>query len=281
MVLPSSGTISLNDVNVELGKSGTTTASMDSGELRALATGIPFTQGTTINMSDFYGDAVPYYTFNESYGDGSNGSSLSRTVDIGTANAGRIVVLVFFTSGNQTISSVTCTIGGVSATRRVGIDNNNQNTASIFTLPVTSGTTASVTFTADKQFRRSAYSSYSVYYPRSSNDGVVDTDTATNGGVAATSSTLSFTSHPNEGNVKGIFIGGFQTFDNSGTIPTRTFSTNSGNTVTNDGTIRHGTENRVHTVGSYLIGGEGSPNSTVTCTFDTSRLHEGIGAVFF
>lgn len=291
MTLPSSGTISLNDINTELGKSGTSLASMDSEELRALASpnGYPTSTGTAITMSDFYGDGLISYTHNENGSDDTNTSSRTFTVDIGTAASDRIVVLVYFTSGANLLTSLSCTIDSVTANiQSQSFTSGSNNSMSIFTLPVTTGTTASVTFTSSADSSRGGYSSYSIYGAKntgSNADGAINTDNG-NATSGEGSATLTFpsgtTGFPHFGNVKSVFIGGFQTFDNSGTIPTRTLSTNSGNTVTNDGTIRHGTENRVHTAASFYITSDaGASNNTVTCTFDTTRIHEEIGAVFY
>jgi hypothetical protein len=51
MTLPSSGTISMNNVNVELDRSGTTTISLNDADVRALA-GVP---SGTISLSSLYG----------------------------------------------------------------------------------------------------------------------------------------------------------------------------------------------------------------------------------
>jgi len=53
MALPSSGAISFNDINVELGVSGTTQASLNQASYRTLA-GVP---SGAISLSDFYGKA--------------------------------------------------------------------------------------------------------------------------------------------------------------------------------------------------------------------------------
>ena len=291
MTLPSSGTISLGDVNTELGKSGTSLASMDAEELRALASpdGYPTSTGTATTMSDFYGDARLSYTHNENGSDDNNTTSRTFTVDIGTAASDRIVVLVYFTSGSQVLTSLSCTIDSVTANiQSQTFVSGSNNSASIFTLPVATGTTASVTFASNDNSARCGYSSYSIYGAKntgSNADGKIHDDS----GFSTTgegSGTLTFPSgtsgFPNFGNVRGVFIGGFQTFDSSGSIPTRTLSTNSGNTITNDGTIRHGNETRVHTAASFYITSDaGASNNTVTCTFDTNRIHEEIGAVFY
>lgn len=56
MTLPASGSISLGQVNVELGKVATTSASMNATDLRTLA-GVP---SGTIRMSDFHGKSNTY-----------------------------------------------------------------------------------------------------------------------------------------------------------------------------------------------------------------------------
>ena len=51
MALPASGPLSINNINVELGKSGTTTSSLGQTDFRTLA-GVA---SGTISMSNFYG----------------------------------------------------------------------------------------------------------------------------------------------------------------------------------------------------------------------------------
>lgn len=294
MTLPSSGTISLGDVNTELGKSGTSLASMDAEELRALASpdGYPSSTGTATTMSDFYGDGLISYTHNENVGDSSNDTTRNYTVDIGAAAPDRIVVIIFFTSGVNFLNSATCTIDGVTANiqSQTFTSNSTDNSASLFTLPVTTGTTASVTFTTSASTARAGYSCYSIYGAKntaSNADGVIHEDngfTTTSNSSATLSFPSGTTGFPHFGNVGGVFIGGFQSIDTLSppSLPTRTFSTNSGNTVTNDGTVRHGSEARIHTAGSFFITSDaGGSNNTVTCTFDTNRIHEQIGAVFY
>ena len=53
MALPASGPLSINNINVELGKSGTTTSSLGQTDFRTLA-GVA---SGTISMSNFYGKA--------------------------------------------------------------------------------------------------------------------------------------------------------------------------------------------------------------------------------
>lgn len=51
MTLPASGAISFNNINVELGQPGTTTANINQSSYRTLA-GVP---SGTISLSNFYG----------------------------------------------------------------------------------------------------------------------------------------------------------------------------------------------------------------------------------
>lgn len=220
----------------------------------------------------------PRFTYNTSGGASNNNSSYSfSNQSIGAADSSRIVVVLVFGSGNNLPTSSSCTVGGVSATSRASVFNASGNAASLFTLPVSSGTTATIAYSFNVQMARSGFSVYSVYNTRTFNllDGVVDTSTDTG---AASSSDLSFTNYWPAG---GIFIGGYQVFDNA--YPTtRTMSTNTNNTVTRDEYIKHGTENRSHVAASMLFTNDsGTGTETVTCTFDTSRQYESVGAVFY
>lgn len=87
MTLPASGPISFNNINVELGVAGTTTASLGQTSYRTLA-GVP---SGAISMSNFYGK--------------SNRGSASYTFTGSTANASiNVTALSGYIAGNTTIT---------------------------------------------------------------------------------------------------------------------------------------------------------------------------------
>lgn len=87
MTLPASGPISINNINVELGVAGTTTASLGQASFRTLA-GVP---SGAISMSNFYGK--------------SNRVSLSYTFSANTANASlNLSALSGYLSGKSDIT---------------------------------------------------------------------------------------------------------------------------------------------------------------------------------
>lgn len=70
-------------------------------------------------------------------------------VNIGTASSDRIVVVAVSGEGNAG-TSISVTIGGVTATRAIGINLlRNMGGTEIWYLPITSGTTATIVVTAD------------------------------------------------------------------------------------------------------------------------------------
>lgn len=225
---------------------------------------------------------TPRYTYNASYSSGTNSTSYTVTgANIGAADSTRVVVVLVFTSGTTAPTSATATIGGVSANQRRYLTNASGNAAAIFTLQVSSGTTADLVITFNQSMARIGTSVYSVYNTRTVDrgvDGIIESDDDTGN---ATSGVLTFTNFWPAG---AIFIGGYQTFDNltAPSLPTRTMSTDTNNTVTLDTTIRHGTEGRVHTASSMRFTNDsGTGTRTVTCTYDTTRQYEAVGAIFY
>lgn len=119
MTLPASGSISLGQVNVELGKVATTLASMNATDLRTLA-GVP---SGAISMSDFHGksntynillgiqryDATAFYGWHTSFGIGSaspnniNGNVLTN-IYISTANISNVDAI-----DNATMAAIVAT----------------------------------------------------------------------------------------------------------------------------------------------------------------------------
>ena len=149
MTLPVSGTISLSDVNTELGKASTALITMNDADARALA-GVPSGQ---ISMSDFYGKSA----LNISYLTSTQSTSALTTytfsaLSFGTEDANRrIIVAIGAYGGTQlrTISSVT--IGGVTATAITGIDVASSTSytfkTAIYEAAVPTGTTGNVVVT--------------------------------------------------------------------------------------------------------------------------------------
>jgi hypothetical protein len=92
MTLPASGPISFNQINVELGLSGTATGSLNDAAYRTLA-GVPGS-GTTISLSNFYGK--------------SNRKAISYTFTASTANASlNVAAISGYVAG---ISDITVTV---------------------------------------------------------------------------------------------------------------------------------------------------------------------------
>lgn len=142
MALPSSGVLTLNDIQTEFG--GTNPIDLSEyyrgGGLvpdTALNAGIP-TSGV-ISVTDFYGSANTIALNFATHGSGASGSSFS----IGTARSTRMVHVSGYTTG-ATVTSVT--IGGITATILThGSTGSNPGQAFQAWAKVPTGTTATIT----------------------------------------------------------------------------------------------------------------------------------------
>ncbi len=99
MALPVSGAISFNDINVELGVSGTTQASLNQASYRTLA-GVP---SGAISMSDFYGKANQFaFTISSNQ---TNANLRTLAVNAGWNQSSKVVATInsgVFCSSNST-----------------------------------------------------------------------------------------------------------------------------------------------------------------------------------
>jgi hypothetical protein len=99
MPLPLSGAISFNDINVELGVAGTTTASLNQASYRTLA-GVP---SGAISMSDFYGKANQFaFTISSNQ---TNANLRTLAVNAGWNQSSKVVATInsgIYISSNST-----------------------------------------------------------------------------------------------------------------------------------------------------------------------------------
>jgi hypothetical protein len=99
MALPVSGAISFNDINVELGVSGTTQASLDQASYRTLA-GVP---SGAISLSDFYGKANQFaFTISSNQ---TNANLRTLAVNAGWNQSSKVVATIssgIYISSNAT-----------------------------------------------------------------------------------------------------------------------------------------------------------------------------------
>jgi hypothetical protein len=219
------------------------------------------------------------YTYNASYGSGTNASSYTwSNSSLGTADSSRLIAVFAFASGTNILSGAlpTCTIDGVSATRQVNVFNvaNGALCATLFTLPVSSGTTATIVTSYNAIAGRAGIAVYSLYNLHNNENPI---STASDSGDEL-SSTLTLNQR-----YGSIVLAGSQVFNNltAPALPTYTWSTSLGDTVTYDAIIRHGTEIRVHSVGSFRARYTGSNNVSLTYDGGVARVHETVGAVFY
>ena len=187
MALQSSGAISLNNVNVELGNSGSANINMNSTAVRTLLerpTG-------SISMSHAYGKSdAAELTYNASYQDTVNRWPYTFSgVNIGAAASDRFVIICC-TSDRQAAGQNTssCTIGGVGATRLISTaGNNGWHHYTMWGATVTSGTTATVTLNQSQASNNMVISSYSAYNLSSTTPTQTKTDLAFSGYTLSTS----------------------------------------------------------------------------------------------
>lgn len=143
MALPSSGVITMAQVNTELGLSSSSLITLNDTRVRLLAN-VP---SGAIGMNNLYGKQVP--TLVNTASPASTGST-SATINFGSVSTGSaaanrtIIVLVTGASGTGNRGINTATLNGFSMTRIVGATTSNSGSAAsaIFCLPWPTGTTA-------------------------------------------------------------------------------------------------------------------------------------------
>lgn len=218
------------------------------------------------------------YSYKNTYTDGKNATSYTFTnCDIGTANNSRLIVVTLSGTGSNSQGSVTptLTIGGTSATRQTYVfDSGGTDVAAIFTLAVSSGTTATIAATFNAQVARSAITVYALYNLHN-NLNPISTGTDT-GNETASSITL-------EQKHGGIVIYTSDVFNNltPPALPTYTWSTSLGDTVTYDAITRIGGEGRVMATGSFKSRYTGSNAVTLTYDGGNTRQHRTVAASFY
>ena len=214
MALPSSGVLTLNDIQTEFG--GTNPIGLSEyyrgGGLvpdTALNAGIP-TSGV-ISVTDFYGAAATINLNFATHGTGTNGSSIS----IGTARSTRMVHLAGYTTNATFPTSVS--IGGVTATliTRGGAISSNGSVGNIWQAyaKVPTGTTATVTI-----------STAATYY--------ISTFDTVNSGASNTGSTGGATTFTFTAANPGVCFWGCNGLEPSNFTPPAALSTNSPGGVT-------------------------------------------------
>src|SRR5574343_18056 len=120
MTLPASGTITFNNVNVELGVSGTTTRSLNDAAVRSLA-GVP---SGAISMSNLHGKSYLAFT-----PDGGTSSGSRVPIDINTSYPSTATATLTCTA---TATWTYTTTGGTLGT--VNVTNNGSATSITFSL---------------------------------------------------------------------------------------------------------------------------------------------------
>lgn len=143
MALPSSGVITMDQVNTELGLPSSSLITLNDGAVRALAN-VP---SGAISMDNLHGKQVP--TLVNTASPGSTGST-SATINFGSVSTGSaaanrtIIVLVVGNSGTGNRGINTATLNGFAMTRVVGATTSNSGSAAsaIFCLDWPTGTTA-------------------------------------------------------------------------------------------------------------------------------------------
>jgi hypothetical protein len=153
MVLPT-GTISMSQVNTELGRSATASLNLNDAAVRSLA-GIP---SGAISMNDLRGKgsavSVAYVS-----GSGSSGNATTYTfnsVSIGAAVTGRLVVATATT--NNPYFPVSCTMNGVAMTKA----STGNLSSALFYAVLSTGTTANFVVTMNTGAGQCNLRTYSV-----------------------------------------------------------------------------------------------------------------------
>lgn len=134
MVLPSSGSITMSQVNTELGRSETALLSLNDADVRSLA----LKPSGVISLNDLRGKgsavSVAYVS-----GTGSTGNSSTYAfsgVNIGSAVTGRLVVATVST--NYPYYPVSCTLNGVTMTKA----NTGNTSSAVFYSVLSTGASA-------------------------------------------------------------------------------------------------------------------------------------------
>lgn len=219
------------------------------------------------------------YSYINTYSDNLNLSSYTFfNSAIGPADNSRLVVVVLAGTGPNSQGGVlpTLTIGGVSATRQVGVLEpvTEGNAAALFTLPISSGTTSNIVATFGAVVNRAAISIYSLYNLHNNSNPI------SAGGDAGDEVSSSITLDQRYG---GIVLYTSQVFNNltPPALPTYTWSTSLGDTVTYDDISRVGGEVFVQPTGSFRPRYTGS--NTISLTYDggITRNHVTVAASFY
>lgn len=255
MALPSSGPLSLLDIQGEFGGSNPIAIS----EYYGVASGIP--ASGQISIGDFYGaSAAPTLSYVTTTGsnDSGSGSFTFSSVSLGATAANRYTILCIGSIAN---SAFTATIGGISATSVVQVKYSSDDSYVGILICDTSslGTTANIVIDNDTYINRPGISVYRVVNLSSATAYSTGTDNAGSLSVSASGAAGSVAT--------GIF---FQKDSLPGDISFTNFSTSS-----NDGSWNSSGGSK-YKVGSGTI----SSAATVTMASSTGGNACAVMAVF-
>jgi hypothetical protein len=222
-------------------------------------------------------------SYRDTYTSGTNGTSFTfSSCDIGTEDTSRLVVVILGGTGTTSQGGVSpsLTIGGVAADRQVSIiDSSGTDTMALFTLKVTSGTTATIVATFNGQVARAAISVYALYNLQMIELPVSGFSAISVGSDSGDETSSSISINQRYG---GIVIYTSIVFNNltPPSLPTYTWSTSLGDTVTYDEITRVGGEVSVQATGSFRARYTGT--NTITLTYDSvTRIHCTVAASFY
>lgn len=222
------------------------------------------------------------YSYRNTYTSGANATSYTFTsCDIGNTDNSRLLVVTLAATGATSQNGITptLTIGGYSGLlRNFTFDATGTDVAAIYVLPRASGnnlgTTATISAIFNAQVARAAISVYALYNLKLV-DSTLDDGTDT-GDETSSSITLAQ-------RYGGITIYTSQVFNNltPPQLPTYTWSTSLGDTVTYDAITRVGGEVWVQATGSFRSRYTG--NNSITLTYDggVTRQHRTVAASFY